>query len=166
MRVQPGASVPSYGAVISSYRARPQDVKAASCDAVSIEKRIVEVAPDGSMQYADEVSLGRRVRVVLTLKVERDMQYVTITDERAAALEPVEQTPGYVTSGGARFYRENRDAATNMFISYLPKGTYHLSYDCTANNVGAFAAGLATVQSALSPALTAHSAGAMLVVRR
>lgn len=166
LRVQPGASVPSYGAVISSYRARPQDVKAASCDAVSIEKRIVEVAPDGSMQYADEVSLGRRVRVVLTLKVERDMQYVTITDERAAALEPVEQTPGYVTSGGARFYRENRDAATNMFISYLPKGTYHLSYDCTANNVGAFAAGLATVQSALSPALTAHSAGAMLVVRR
>ena len=97
-----------------------------------------------------------------TLHVSRDMEYVTVVDERAASLEPLDQTPGYVTSGGARFYRENRDASTRMFISYLPKGTYQLSYDCTAGLSGIFSAGLATVQSALAPALTAHSAGAVL----
>ena len=105
------------------------------------------------------------MRVLLTLHVSRDMEYVTVVDKRAASLEPLDQTPGYVTSGGARFYRENRDASTRMFISYLPKGTYQLSYDCTAGLSGIFSAGLATVQSALAPALTAHSAGAVLEVQ-
>ena len=166
LRIAPGAKVPSFGAVISSYRSRPADVKAASCDAVSIEKRLVRVKAGGDNTFgADTVALGDRVRVLLTLHVNRDMQYVTIIDERAAGLEPVDQTPGMTSSAGAYFYRESRDASTRMFISHLPKGTYQLSYDCTANTAGTFAAGLATVQSALAPALTAHSAGAELIVR-
>lgn len=166
LRIAPGADVPSFGAVISSYRSRPADVKAASCDAVSIEKRLVRVKAGGDNTFAaDTVALGDRVRVLLTLHVNRDMQYVTIIDERAAGLEPVDQTPGMTSSAGAYFYRESRDASTRMFISRLPKGTYQLSYDCTANTAGTFAAGLATVQSALAPALTAHSAGAELIVR-
>lgn len=166
LRIAPGADVPSFGAVISSYRSRPADVKAASCDAVSIEKRLVRVKAGGDNTFAaDTVALGDRVRVLLTLHVNRDMQYVTIIDERAAGLEPVDQTPGMTSSAGAYFYRESRDASTRMFITRLPKGTYQLSYDCTANTSGTFAAGLATVQSALAPALTAHSAGAELIVR-
>lgn len=166
LTVEPGATVPSYGAVISSYRANPTEVKAASCEAISIEKRLMTVTGDSTATYADRVALGQRVRVVLTLHVERDMQYVTLVDNRAAGLEPLDQLPGYVSSGGARFYRENRDAATNLFISYLPKGVYQISYDCVANTAGTFAAGLATVQSALAPALTAHSAGAVLEIAR
>ena len=165
IRIAPQANVPSYGALISSYRALPSEVKAASCDALSVEKRLVAVGEGGSSAYADSVALGSRVRVMLTLHVERDMEYVTIVDERAAGLEPVDQTPGFVTSGGASFYRENRDASTQLFIGYLPKGTYQISYDCTAACAGTFAAGLATVQSALAPALTAHSAGIVLTVR-
>lgn len=165
LRISPAADVPSYGALISSYRSRPADVKAASCEAISIEKRMVAVAPDGASAYADSVDLGTRVRVILTLHVQRDMQYVSIVDERAAGLEPLVQTPGYETSGGARFYRESGDEATRLFIDWLPKGTYQISYDCTAYNEGAFAGGLATVQSALAPALTAHSAGSELIVR-
>ncbi len=165
LEIAPMADVPSYGALISSYRSEPSDVKAASCEAISVEKRIMAVAADGTLSYADNVELGQRVRVLLTLHVSRDMEYVTVVDERAASLEPLDQTPGYVTSGGARFYRENRDASTRMFISYLPKGTYQLSYDCTAGLSGIFSAGLATVQSALAPALTAHSAGAVLEVQ-
>lgn len=166
LRILPAADVPSYGAVISSYRTKPQSVKAASIADLSIEKRMVLVGADGSTAFTDDapVPLGSRVRVLLTLHVGRDMQYVTVVDERAACLEPVDQLPGRVSSGGAYFYRENRDASTNLFISYLPKGTYQISYDCTANNAGTFAGGLATIQSALAPALTAHSAGSVLKI--
>ncbi|MDE6498296.1 MAG: hypothetical protein K2L21_06530 [Muribaculaceae bacterium] len=164
LTVEPGAGVPSYGAVISSYRTQPSQVKAVDCDGLSIEKRMMLVGPDGATSFATEVPLGSRVRVLLTLHVARDMQYVNIVDDRAAALEPVVQTPGMVESGGAYFYRENRDASTRMFIGYLPKGTYQISYDCTANLAGSFAGGLATVQSALAPSLTAHSAGSALEI--
>ena len=165
LTVAPAASVPSYGAVISSYRTLPGLVKAVDCDGLSIEKRMMLVGADGSTTYTDEMPLGSRVRVLLTLHVGRDMQYVNIVDNRAAALEPMVQTPGMTESGGAYFYRENRDASTRMFISYLPKGTYQISYDCTAAVAGSFAGGLATVQSALAPSLTAHSAGSALEVR-
>ena len=165
LTVAPAASVPSYGAVISSYRTLPGLVKAVDCDGLSIEKRMMLVGADGSTTYTDEMPLGSRVRVLLTLHVGRDMQYVNIVDNRAAALEPMVQTPGMTESGGAYFYRENRDASTRLFISYLPKGTYQISYDCTAAVAGSFAGGLATVQSALAPSLTAHSAGSALEVR-
>ncbi len=165
LTIAPGADVPSFGAVISNYRTRPSQVKAVDCDGLSVEKRMMLVVGDGTTSYATEVPLGSRVRVLLTLHVARDMEYVNLVDERAAALEPVVQTPGMVESAGAYFYRENRDASTRMFIGYLPKGTYQISYDCTANVAGVFAGGLATVQSALAPSLTAHSAGSELTVK-
>lgn len=165
LRVKPAASVPSYGALISSYRALPSEIEAVSCEAVSIEKRLVAVDADGTSVYADSVELGARVRVILTLHVQRDMQYVSIVDERAAALEPLVQTPGFEISAGARFYRESGDEATRLFIDWLPKGTYQISYDCIANNAGTYAGGIATLQSALAPALTAHSSGSVLTVR-
>ena len=96
--------------------------------------------------------------------MKRDLEYVAITDERAAALEPVEQLPGNIFENGLYFYRENGDAATNIFIGYLPRGTYHLSYDMTANNSGTFVSGIATLQSQYAPEITAHSAGSTLTV--
>ena len=59
----------------------------------------------------------------------------------------------------------NADAATNLFIGYLPAGTYHIEYDMTAAVAGNFISGIATLQSQYDPALTAHSAGNILTVQ-
>lgn len=154
-------SVPAYGALISRYAAQSTEVKAASCADLSIEKRIT-VLRDGQWQYADDVRLGEQVRVLLSVKSARDLEYVTIVDGRPAAFQPVDQLPGWVSSGGARFYRENRDTETRLFINYLPKGTYQITVDMTASIAGTFSSGIATVQSQLSPSVTAHSAGSSL----
>ena len=108
---------------------------------------------------------GDRVQVVLTIDVKRDMQYVTIIDERPATLEPTEQLPGYIRAEGLSFYRENRDSATNIFIDRLPRGVYKLAIDMTVGVSGTFTSGIATLQSQLAPELTAHSAGTMITVR-
>ncbi len=152
------ATVPAYGAIISRYTTTSTDVKAASCPDLSVEKRITMLR-NGKWQYADNVRLGEQVRVLLTIKAKRDLQYVTVIDGRPASFEPVDQLPGWVTSGGAAFYRENLDSESRLFIDYLPKGTYQITIDMTASIEGNFTSGIATVQSMLAPSITAHSAG-------
>lgn len=158
---------PSWGAVISSYVGDMADIKAASCPDLSIEKAIYKrvATPDGEAWVeADSLRPGDVVQVNLTIIAARDIDYAAIVDNRAACLEPVDQLPTPIWADGLCFYRENRDAATDIFITRLPKGTYRLSYLLNVNNAGTFASGLATIQSQYAPALTAHTSGTLLRV--
>lgn len=164
IRIKPNGVTPSYGSVISIARRTMATVAPRDGRDISIEKRFL-VKRDGQWVTTTEFATGERVRVQLIIKALRDMEYVSVTDERAATLAPVEQLPGYVYARNLAFYRENLDASTRLAIQWLPKGTYTLSYDMTANNAGTFASGIATVQSQLAPELTAHSGGCTVTVR-
>ena len=102
--------------------------------------------------------------VCLTVRCDMTMDYVVITDDRPACLEPVEQLPSPIFSEGLCFYRENRDASTRIFIDRLPKGVYLLTYDLWVNNAGTFTTGIATAQSQYAPRYTAHSAGGEMTI--
>ena len=151
---------PAWGAVISQFEARMDSIAPEACDAVSITKRITSLSGNSRVQTGD------KVRVQLIIHVNEPMDYVAITDERAACLEPVEQLPGYIYSEGLSFYRENRDASTRIFIDHLPRGIYILTYDMYAAQAGRFASGVATLQSQYAPALSAHSASSPLTVEQ
>ncbi len=161
--VQPNGVTPSYGSVIAISRQPMTKVKARAGRDLSIEKRVL-VQRDGQWVETNSFALGERVRVQLTIVAKRDLEYVSIDDERPATFEPVEQLPGYVWDGGTSFYRENLDASTRLFISWLGKGSYHITYDMTANVAGSFTSGIATLQSQLAPELTAHSGSAAISV--
>lgn len=113
----------------------------------------------------EEFKVGDRVRVELTLVVEDDLSYVVIEDLRAAGLEPVEQLPSPIFSEGLCFYRENRASQTNIFIDFLPRGTYRLAYELFASQAGRFSSGVARTQSQYNPVVAAHSAGCTIEIR-
>ena len=139
-------------------------IKARQSRDISIEKRVL-VQRDGKWVETNSFDLGERVRVQLTIKTNRNLEYVSITDERPATFEPVEQLPGFVWDGGTGFYRENLDASTRLAIGYLAKGSYHITYDMTAAVAGTFISGIATLQSQYAPELTAHSGGNAIEVK-
>lgn len=153
----------SYGSVTSVAKKPMTEVKPATCSDLSVQKRYL-VERHGAWVETTHVALGERVRVQLLIKANTTLDYITVNDERAAALEPVDQLPGYVYASSLAFYRENSDSRTRLFISRLPKGTYYLTYDMTAANEGDFASGIATVQSQYAPEVTAHSGGTRLTV--
>lgn len=161
--VKPNGVTPSYGSIIAIGTQVAKEVKAKAGRGLSIEKRFL-VERDGAWIETRSFTLGERVRVQLTVKADRDLEYVSIDDERGATLAPVDQLPGFVWNGALAFYRENLDASTRLFIGYLPKGTYHIAYDMTAAITGSFTSGVATLQSQYAPELTAHSAGTTLTV--
>lgn len=148
LTVRKSSDSPAWGAVYCRYESDMTDVRAYSCPELSIEKSI-----------PDSMKVGERVTVRLTLKVDADMDYVAIIDDRPACLEPVDQLPAPVYAEGLRFYRENRDSSTRIFIDRLPKGTYVLSYDVWVNNAGSYTSGIASVQSQYAPRYSAGSAG-------
>lgn len=148
LTVRKSSDTPAWGAVYCRYESDMTDVRAYSCPELSIEKSI-----------PDSMKVGERVTIRLTLKVDADMDYVAIIDDRPACLEPVEQLPAPVYSEGLRFYRENRDSSTRIFIDRLPKGTYVLSYDVWVNNAGSYTSGIASVQSQYAPRYSAGSSG-------
>ncbi len=160
------AHVPSYGAIIATYTAPMSQITDYSeDDEVKISKRFI--IDNGNGVWSDAPStlnVGMKVRVSLTIKTTRPMSYVNISDQRAATFEPVEQLSRTMRQDGIYYYRENRDTCTNIFIDYLPQGTYVISYDVFVNNAGTFAGGVATITCDKAPTLTAHTGGAIITV--
>lgn len=160
---------PAWGGVLSQYEAPILDVHPADVPELSIRKNIVALVQgeNGELIPKENIVLkkGMKVRVTLFITVGRDMDYVAVTDERSACLEPVDQLSGYTSSDGKFFYREVRNASTNLFFEWLPKGHHVISYDCTVSQEGDFSCGIATIQSQYSPSAVAHSAGSLLQVK-
>jgi uncharacterized protein YfaS (alpha-2-macroglobulin family) len=110
------------------------------------------------------IKVGDRVVVRVILTTDRDMEYIHLKDMRASAFEPVNVLSGYRWQGGLGFYESTRDAATNFFIDYLPKGTYVFEYKLNATQRGDFSNGITTVQSMYAPEFSAHSEGIRIKV--
>lgn len=159
LSIEKPAATPSYGAVYMQYTAPMSELKPVSTEDVAITKRLLRVAGTRveAVRPGEVLRVGDRVRVELTIHVERTVDYVAISDARPACLEPVEQLPQPEWSEGVCFYRENRDSATNIYVTRMPKGVYLLTTEYTVNNAGTYQGGIATLQSQYAPSITAHS---------
>ncbi|TGD81178.1 alpha-2-macroglobulin family protein [Hymenobacter wooponensis] len=108
---------------------------------------------------ATPLRVGDVLVVRLVLRSDRALEYMHLKDQRAAGLELIGQTSGYRYQGGLGYYESPRDAATNFFISYFPKGTHTFEYRLRAAQSGNFSGGLSQLQCLYAPEFTAHSAG-------
>ena len=152
-------SGPAWGAVYSQFKAPMTQIKEVAIQEVSISKEYYVYAQDGSLHSATSFKVGDKVKVRVIIKVNKDMDFVTLTDERAACFEPVDQLSGYRNEDNTWFYQETKDSQTNVFISSLNKGTHIIGYDVWVTNPGEFTSGIATIQCQYAPQLSAHSAG-------
>lgn len=105
------------------------------------------------------VKVGDLVRVRIELKVDRTMQYIHMKDMRAAGFEPINVFSQYKWQDGLGYYESTKDASTNFFFDYLPKGVYVFEYDLRVNNAGDFSNGITTIQSMYAPEFGSHSEG-------
>lgn len=157
---------PAWGAVYCQYNAPADSVKSHANADIRIEKQFYvynsanTLRPDATTEFA----VGDRIQVRLTIRSERDLDFVALTNNRGACFEPADQLSVYEWQDGTGSYRETRDSATNIFFSHISKGTYVITYDVYANNAGTYTSGIASLQCQYAPALTSHSAGATLTV--
>ncbi len=118
------------------------------------------------LEKGNEVKVGDKIKVRIELSVDRDMEYVHMKDMRASGLEPVNVISSYKWQGGLAYYESTKDAATNFFFNYLPKGKYVFEYPLNVSHQGDFSNGVTTIQCMYAPEFTAHSEGIRLTVGR
>lgn len=107
----------------------------------------------------NKLNVGDLVRVRIELRTDRNMEFVHLKDMRAAGFEPINVLSSYKWQDGLGYYESTKDAATNFFIDYLPKGVYVFEYDVRVNNAGDMSNGISTIQSMYAPEFSSHSEG-------
>ncbi|WP_250432981.1 alpha-2-macroglobulin family protein [Hanstruepera flava] len=121
-------------------------------------EEITEITQDTNLKVGD------LVRVRIELRSDRDMEFIHMKDMRASGLEPVNVLSKYKWQDGLGYYESTKDASTNFFFDYLPKGVYVFEYDLRVNNAGNMSNGITTIQSMYAPEFSSHSEGVRVSV--
>ncbi|MBC6111704.1 MG2 domain-containing protein [Pedobacter fastidiosus] len=108
---------------------------------------------------------GDLLKVRIEIFCDRDMEYIHLKDMRSSGFEPVNVISQYKYQDGLGYYESTKDASTNFFISYLPKGTYVFEYPLRVTHAGNFSNGITTLQSMYAPEFTTHSEGVRINVK-
>ncbi|MDD5571919.1 MAG: alpha-2-macroglobulin family protein, partial [Bacteroidales bacterium] len=112
----------------------------------------------------NKLKVGDKIIVRIEIRSDRDMEYVHLKDMRASGTEPINVLSQYKYQGGLGYYESTKDASTNFFISYLPKGTYVFEYSLKVTHNGDFSNGITTIQCMYAPEFTSHSEGVRITV--
>ena len=154
----------SWGAVYWQYFENLDKITAAETP-LRLEQQLTKRRDTPTSPKYDPISAdtklvpGDLIRVKVTLRTDRDMEYVHLKDMRAAGMEPVNVLSSTKHQDGLWYYESTRDAATNFFIHFLPKGTYVFEYNLRVSHAGDFSNGISSVQCMYAPEFSAHSAG-------
>ena len=162
------SNLPSWGAVYWQYFEDMDKVTSASTPLQLNKKLFLEKNTDrgpvlAPVDEATELQVGDKIKVRIELRVDRDMEYVHMKDMRASALEPVNVLSGYKWQGGLGYYESTKDASTNFFFNYLPKGSYVFEYPLFVTHSGNFSNGVTTIQCMYAPEFNAHSEGVRIL---
>ena len=163
---KPDAGV-AWGALYWQYFEDLDQVTAAAT-ALSLERQLYREVPTAGgpvlekLTPATPLKIGDALVVRLVLRTDRALEYVHLKDQRAAGLEPIQQTSGYRYQNGLGYYESPRDAATNFFLSEVPRGTHVFEYRLRASQAGDFSGGLSQAQCLYAPEFGTQSAGQRL----
>ncbi|MBI5219414.1 MAG: hypothetical protein HY958_10835 [Bacteroidia bacterium] len=106
-----------------------------------------------------KLTVGDKVIVRIELRVDRNMEFVHMKDMRASGFEPINVISRYKWQDGLGYYESTKDAATNFFMSYMPKGTYVFEYPLRVTHNGDFSNGITQIQCMYAPEFSSHSEG-------
>ncbi len=167
---QPVSNSTSWGAVYWQYFENLDKITAAETPLKLSKKLFVEKNTDKgpvlkAVHEGDELGIGDKVKVRIELRVDRDMEYVHMKDMRAACMEPVNVLSSYKWQGGLGYYESTKDASTNFFFGWLPRGTYIFEYPLFVTHAGNYSNGITTIQCMYAPEFTSHSEGVRVNVK-
>lgn len=165
IQIEKSSKGPAWGALYWQYFENLDKIEKNDDQNLSIRKALykVEVGERGEVLVPiteqTPLKVGDKVRVRTEIRTDRDMEYVHLKDMRASAFEPTNVISQYKRQDGLYYYEATKDASTNFFIDYLPKGTYVFEYTLIATQAGCFSNGITTIQCMYAPEFSAHSAG-------
>lgn len=161
VRVDKEGAGMGWGAVYAQYL-ESMDQIGEQGNGLSVSRQLYK--GDEALNESVPLKVGDKITVRLTVKADRDMDFVQIKDDRAACMEPLQAVSGFRWGNGLGYYQATKDASTQFFIDQMRKGTYVIEYQVYVNRTGKYQAGIATVQSAYAPEFGGHTGGYRVMV--
>lgn len=157
-----GAGI-GWGAVYAQYLEDMDQLQSAKGNGLKITRTYYRDGKEVSSKT--DLHVGDELTVRLTVKADRDMDFIQIKDTRAACMEPKEALSGYRHSDAIGYYQMMRDASAEFFIDKLRKGIVQMEYKVYIDRPGTYQTGIATVQSAYAPEFAGHTKSLSVTVR-
>ena len=130
----------SWGAVYAQFFQKTSEVEQSN-SGITVKRELLSAKPQAALKVGD------RVKIRITIECSRDLDFVQVSDRRAACMEPVKQLSGY--QQGA--YVSPKDCATNYFYYGLSKGKHQIETEYYIDRAGKYESGTCTVQCAYAP---------------
>jgi len=167
LSIRKEGNTPAWGAVYEQYFQEIDKVKGQK-GVLSVEKKLFVETNNGTNRQIRPVTpeqplrIGDKVIVRLTIRTDREMNYVFLKDLRAGCFEPADQLSSPESRDGIWYYRSPKDVSENFFINRLPEGTFVLEYPVYVSRSGEYAGGISTIQCMYAPEFVSHTAGESL----
>lgn len=140
----------SWGAVYAQFLQPIADIEAAS-SGITVTRTI---------DKKGTLKVGDKIKVTITIRADRDYDFVQIIDKRAACMEPVQQLSGQHWG----FFIAPKDSRTDYFLLMLSKGVHKIETEYYIDRIGTYQYGPTEVQCAYSPEFTARSSANIITV--
>ena len=144
---------------LTAYEGTPLKLKKALFTKINTRKGPTLEPVKGPLNVGDELV------VRLELRVDRDMEYVHLKDQRGSGTEPMNVISQYKYRDGLAYYESTRDTASHFFIDYLPKGAYVFEYSTRVQLRGQYQTGVAEIQCLYAPEFNSHSESISLTAK-
>ena len=154
-------NAPAWGAVYEQYFENIN--KAGKQQGVlNVEKKLFIESNSGTGLQIQPVTEGKlrvgdKVVVRLTIRTDREMDYVFLKDLRAGCFEPADQISGTKFRDGVVYYQSPTDVSENFFFNRLPAGTFVIEYPVYVTRTGDYAGGFSTIQCLYAPEFVSHT---------
>lgn len=161
------------GGIYISYDAPYSEITSGK-SGIEVKKKMykVVIANDGDdnkemlkeIKEGEKLQKGDKVKIVMTLRSDRDIDFVQVLDLRAACLEPVRKRPGIEWADGKVYYQSITDSEYSMFFDRISKGTRVFEYTLHVTQSGEYTQGITKVIPHYTPAFGANSEGGKIIV--
>ena len=161
----------SWGAIYRTFTETLDKVEAQS-NGITLKRTIWRVNHGSDGDRLEQVTpnttlhVGDQLRIRFEFQTDRNLEYVQLSDMRAATVEPVSTRAGfsYNWHDDIGYYVAPGNTRNVFYIYRLSKGSYAMEYDVKVQKPGRFTVGNAVMQCMYAPAFRATSESATLKV--
>jgi hypothetical protein len=153
----------SWGAAYATFLEDVGNLKLYATDELKIQRKFY-VKTVGSSEWTDfdtnlPLKIGDKLKIRHIITADRDMDFVRVSAQHPACLEPLRHLSGYQWMGGRGCYLSIHDARFDMFFDWFTRGTTTVDMEYVVVRDGTYQVGISTVECVYAKQFGGHTEG-------
>ena len=159
----------SWGAAYATFLEDVGNLKLYATNELKIQRKLY-VQKAGGTTWEDfdpnqPLKVGDKLRIRHIITADRDMDFVRVSAQHPACLEPLKHLSGYQNMGGRGCYLSIHDSHFDLFFDWFTRGTSTVDMDYSIVRGGSYQVGISTVECVYAKQFGGHTEGMKVNVK-